>query len=110
MLIIFLSAHHRLARAKAGIRVHFEAIETASYYQRWRGGEFEFTIGMMGPDWMDVDGVASFIAHLDSSYAGRVLLLEDLEINALVAAGKIENDPIEREKIYGELQTNLLNI
>jgi peptide/nickel transport system substrate-binding protein len=89
--------------AKAGIRIQFEKLEQGAYYQRWRAGEFEFAMGMMAPDWVDPDGVASFIALSGASYTKRVGL-SDPEIDALIAEGQTETDPEKREIIYGELQ------
>lgn len=95
--------------AKAGIRVHLESLESAAFMAHFRAGGLEMALAMVGPDWMDADSSASYIAYSKASYPPRVHL-NDTSIDQLVEIGRLIVDPVERAKIYGQIQDKLAEI
>jgi peptide/nickel transport system substrate-binding protein len=94
---------------KAGIRLKLESLESASFIKGYRAGEYEMALGIMSPDYPDPDNVASFIAASTGSYSKRVRLNDPL-LDQLVKDGMATSDPVQRERIYGDLQDRLADL
>lgn len=94
---------------RAGIRVALKSVESATFVNNFRGGQYEMAIGQMSPDYPDADNVASFIASSTGSYSKRVRL-NDTTLDQLVKQGVATSDPAQRAKIYGDLQDRLADL
>jgi peptide/nickel transport system substrate-binding protein len=94
---------------KAGIRLTLKSVESATFINNFRGGQYEMAIGQMSPDYPDADNVASFIASSTGSYSKRVRL-NDTTLDQLVKQGAATSDPVQRAKIYGDLQDRLADL
>jgi peptide/nickel transport system substrate-binding protein len=94
---------------KAGIRLTLKSVESATFINNFRGGQYEMAIGQMSPDYPDADNVASFIASSTGSYSKRVRL-NDTTLDQLVKQGAATSDPAQRTKIYGDLQDRLADL
>jgi len=89
---------------RADIRVTLRTAERAAL----NAGQFEMSVGLVTPDYLDADSVASFVTS--HSWLARKVRLNDTLVDLLAQQAVGTTDPAQREKTYGDLQDRLANL
>ena len=90
-----------------GLTIKLEPMDGATRLEEFRAGNLQFTISSWSPDYPDIHTYAEPFGKTDTAAARRVGF-SNAEVDAWLAAGIAESDPVKREELYVNVLKTLI--